>query len=59
MPNQEELEALEYNPDLDNNHVHCEPTRTTVSDDKPEQVVEYTHDGREIPIKSQQYQSAQ
>ena len=52
MTNQEELEALEYNPDLDDNHVHCELTGSPTRDDKPEQVVEYTHDGRELPMNS-------
>ena len=55
---QEELEALdnldlyEYDPTLDTNMVHCELTGSPTRDDSPNQVVEYTHDGRELPMNS-------
>lgn len=52
MPNQEELEALEYNPDLDDNHVHCELTGSPTRDDSQKQVAEYTYDGRELSMNS-------
>jgi hypothetical protein len=46
------LEDLEYNPELDTNHVHCEPTGSPTREDSQKQVVVYGLDGRELPIQS-------